>query len=103
MKPGSIRGVQTFNGTAGDGAGGGVFREDVVAFGGGSAAGNGAVADDDLAGAAATQVATLGGGAVQDGAAVHFERAVVMAYFRSDCKNEKARAFYEFLKNHAEV
>ena len=27
----------------------------------------------------------------------------VMAYFRSGCKNEKARAFYEFLKKHAEV
>lgn len=27
----------------------------------------------------------------------------VMAYLRSDCKNEKARAFYEFLKKHAEV
>ena len=27
----------------------------------------------------------------------------VMAYFRSNCKNEKARAFFEFLKKHAEV
>ena len=27
----------------------------------------------------------------------------VMAYLRSGCKNEKARAFYEFLKNKAQV
>jgi len=27
----------------------------------------------------------------------------VMAYLRSNCKNEKARAFFEYLKNHAKV
>jgi hypothetical protein len=94
---GLFRRIQTFNGAAGDGAGGGVFREDVVAFGGGGAAGDGAIGDDDLAGAAATQVA-------QYLDVVDYNCTYrVMAYFRSGCKNEKARAFYEFLKKHAEV